>query len=208
MPKFPEPRVPRILADVELDPYVIPVGTELWRIYGRGGAHPRAWNTFRAYGPVKSMRFDHHMEPVGEQDRKILYGASRISICVAEFFQRDRTIDRYRGEPWLVGFTVTRDVKLLNLRDTWPTRAGASMAINSGIRARSRRWSRAIYEAYPDVEGLWYASSMYANQPAFAFYERAEQALSSIPIFHMSLSAPGLYAPLDGIARELGYRLL
>jgi hypothetical protein len=208
MPKFPEPPAPHLLADVEPDLYVVLARTELWRIYGRGGPHPRAWNTFRAYGPVKNMRFDHHAEPVEEQDRKVLYGASRIPICVAEFFQRDRTIDRYRGEPWLVGFTVTRDVTLLNLHGPWPTRAGASMAINSGIRARSRRWSRAIYEAYPDAEGLWYPSSMYANQPAFAFYERAEQALSTIPIFHMPLSAPGLYAPLDGVAREIGYRFL
>ena len=47
---------------------------------------------------------------------------------------------------------------------------------------------------------------MYANQPAFALYERAETALSQTPFFHMPLSAPGLYAPLDGIAREIGYR--
>jgi hypothetical protein len=36
---------------------------------------------------VKTMRFDHHEEPVREQDRSILYGASRIPICIAEFLQ-------------------------------------------------------------------------------------------------------------------------
>ena len=206
MPKLPDPPAPHVLAGIAPDPYILRAGTELWRVYARGGYHPRSWNTFRSYGPVETMRFDHHEEPVREQDRKILYGASRIPICIAEFFQVGRMIDRDRSEPWLVGFTVVRDVTLLNLCGTWPTRAGASMAINTGRRDRARQWSRAVYDAYPHVEGLWYPSSMYANQPAFAFYERAERSLAETPFFHMPLSAPGLYAALDGIAREIGYR--
>lgn len=208
MPKLPQPPPAHVLAGIAPDPYLIPAGTELWRIYARGGTYPRAWNVFRAYGPVMDMRFDHHEEPPQEQPRRILYGASRIPICVAGFFQRGRTIDRDRGEPWLVGFTATRDVMFLNLCGTWPTRAGASMALNTGRHDLARQWSRAIYDAYPHVEGLWYASSMYANQPAFALYERAEEALAQTPFFHMALSAPGLYAPLHGIAREIGYRFL
>ncbi len=208
MPKLPEPPPVGALALIAADPYILRAGTELWRIYARGGAYPRAWNKFRAYGPVEDMRFDHHEEPAREQERRILYGASRIPICVAEFFQRTRTIDRRWGEPWLVGFTVERDLTLLSLRGTWPTRAGASMAINSGRHDRARRWSRAIYDAYPLSKGLWYASSIYANQPAFALYERAERALSSTPFFHLPLSAPGLYAPLVRVARAIGYRFV
>lgn len=208
MPKLPEPPSRETLAAIVPDLHIAAAGSELWRIYARGGAHPRTWNTFRTYGPVKDMRFDHHEEPVREQERKVLYGATRIPICVAEFCQKGRTVDRYRGEPWLVGFTVMRDVTLLDLCGAWPTRAGASMAINSGLRGRSRRWSRAVYDAYPEIEGLWYSSSMYANQPAVVFYERAEHALAPTPFLHLPLSAPGLYAPLHGIAREIGYRFL
>jgi len=208
MPKLPEPPSAQVLAGIAPDPYIIRAGTELWRVYAQGGKHPRAWNAFRAYGPVKDMRFDHHEEPMRQQERGVLYAASRIAICVAEFFQQGRTIDRHRGEPWLVGFTVKRDVTALNLCGTWPTRAGASMAINTGRHDRTRRWSRALYDAYPDIEGLCYSSSMYANQRAFAFYERGEGALAPTPFFHMPLSAPGLSAPLDGIAREIGYRFL
>ena len=155
MPKLPEPPVPQVLAAIAPDPYIIHAGTELWRVYTRAGDHPRAWNTFRSYGPVKTMRFDHQEEPAREQERRVLYGASRIPICIAEFFQSGRMIDRVRGEPWLVGFTITRDVTLLNLGGTWPTRAGASMAINTGRHDRTRRWSRAVYDTYPDIEGLW-----------------------------------------------------
>ena len=39
-------------------------------------------------------------------------------------------------------------------------------------RPRARRWSQAIYAVYADAAGLWYASSMHANAPAVALYER------------------------------------
>jgi hypothetical protein len=204
MPKLPEP--PADLSSYPPDRYTISAGTELWRIYARGGAYPRAWNMFRAYVPVADMRFDHHEEPTRDQPRRILYGGSRIPVCVAEFFQKHSMIDRHRGEPWLVGFTLVRDVTVLNLCGIWPTRAGASMALTSGRRDRSRRWSRAIYAAYPDLEGLWYGSSMYGNHLAFALYERAENALAPVPYLHMPLAAPGLSALLSGIARQIGYR--
>jgi len=190
MPKLPEP--PADLGTCPPDRYTIAAGIELWRIYARGGAYPRAWNTFRSYGPVVDMRFDHHGEPAREQPRRILYGGSRIPVCVAEFLQKHAMIDRHRGDPWLVGFTLVRDVTVLNLCGTWSTRAGASMALTSGRRDRSRRWSRAIYAAYLDLEGLWYGSSMYGNHTAFALYERAENALAPAPFLHMPLSASGL----------------
>jgi len=206
--KFPEPPPLHVLAGIAVDPYVIATGTLLWRVYPHAGRHPRAWNACRSFGPVKTMRFDHHSDPAREQERRILYGASSIAICVAEFFQEDKTIDRFMVEPWLVGFTVKRDVTLLNLCGAWPTRAGASMEINSGQHGRARRWSRVIYDAYPNVEGLWYSSSMYKNEPAFAFYERVEPALELTTFYHEPLSHRGLLTPLNGVARELSWGLL
>lgn len=209
MPKFPEPPPPGGLA-ARVPPAVTVVakGTLLWRLYRRGGAHPAEWPEFRAFGPLKSMRFDHHEEPPRTQARRILYGAAAIATCVAEVFQDDRTVDRTRRAPWLVGFELTRAVRLLDLRGPWPTAAGASMALNSGQRARARRWSLRIYEDYPDVEGLWYASSMNANEPAFALYERAADALPAYPVFHRSLSDPGLDGPVAAIAQLLGHLVL
>jgi len=32
------------------------------------------------------------------------------------------------------------------------------MAIGTGPRPRAQRWSRAIYDAYPDLDGLYYLS--------------------------------------------------
>lgn len=95
MAKFPEPPPLHVLAGIAVDPYVIATGTLLWRVYPHAGRHPRAWNACRSFGPVKTMRFDHHSDPAREQERRILYGASSIAICVAEFFQEDKTIDRF-----------------------------------------------------------------------------------------------------------------
>lgn len=79
------------------------------------------------------------------------------------------------------------------------------MNINSGPRPRCRRWSRRIHEAYAQVEGLLYSSSMHANRPAVALYERAAHALSASPQIHMPLAHPGLVQGLEKIAGELGY---
>ncbi|MGH2355141.1 MAG: RES family NAD+ phosphorylase, partial [Chloroflexota bacterium] len=164
------------------------------------------WDTFRAYGPTDA-RFDHHQPPPGVQERRILYAAEHVRACLAEVFQRRRHIDTAFGEPWLVGFALAAPLRLLNLTGAWPTRAGASMAINSGPRPRARRWSRAIYETYPDAQGLYCGSSMYRNTPGVALFERAAGALPARPLFHRALADPLLLPALADAADELGYTL-
>jgi len=183
-------------------------GTELWRLYRRGGDHPSKWNEFRAFGPL-SFRFDHQTTPKREQPRAILYAATWGPICVAEVFQDTRTIDRFDRDPWLVSFRLQDDIELLDLTGLWPVRAKATMAIgSSGARSRTRHWSRNIYAAYPGIVGLWYASSMYGNQPMVALYERARRALPRVPSSHASLAAPALFTALQNTANELGYGLV
>ena len=187
------------------------VGTLLWRVYGRGGAHPLPWNGFRHFGPVAAMRFDHH-DPDEQgmaqtQARGILYGAWHGPTCLAEVFQATRTIERHTRDPWLVAFRTVTPIALLDLTGTWPTRAGASMALASGPRASARHWSRAVYEVYPAVQGLLYPSSMAANRSSFAFFERATPALPSEPAFHRALADPLLFPWLRVVAADFGYGL-
>lgn len=193
-----------------------PAGTRIWRIYSRGGGHPGDWNSFRDFGPLAAGRFDHHLPPPRRQDRGILYGAvgagrprgSAGFACVAEFFQDTRTIDPGRNEPWLVGFALARPVRLLDVTTAWITRAGGNQAISSGERSRARAWSRAIYERFPEVEGIYYVPSTYGPGRAVALYERAEIALPVRPLFHRALSDPGLRNFLRRAARNLDYDLL
>jgi RES domain len=204
MPKFPEPPARLTLAAITR---TLPAGTRLWRIYFTGGAHPATWDGFRFFGPTPS-RFDHHDPPPQVQQRGILYAAREPTTCVAEVFQATRVVDRTSSSPWLAGFDLEREVVLLDLTGLWSTETGASMAIHTGPRPRARRWSSAIYAAYATVEGFLYASSMHANRPAVALYERARPALPAAPVFHRALSDPALLRRLSAAAGRLGYRIV
>ena len=127
--------------------------------------------------------------------------------CIAEVFQETRAIDPFTDAPRLAEFAFASRLRLLDMSGPWITRAGGSMAINSGLRAKARHWSRAIYEAFPDIHGLCYASSMHANQPCYAFYDRAKDSLEAVPLLDAQLSHPELATLLDDAARTLGYAL-
>lgn len=188
--------------------HVLPAGAELWRIYFRAGPHPSRWNGFRSFGPT-GARFDHQPPPAKRhRTRAILYASDSGPTSLAEVFQQTRVIDRFADSPALAAFTLRRDLQLLDLTGAWPTRAGASMVINSGSRVKARAWSRAIYAAYPDVAGLRYASSMNANQPAFALYERARSAVPTTAVLDLPLNTPALAAPLAAAAVRFGYAVV
>jgi hypothetical protein len=205
MPKFPEPPAGGLTLPAITK--TIPAGAITWRIYFAGGSHPSTWNGFRFFGPLHA-RFDHHVPPPDLQTRGILYAADGATTCLAEVFQATRVVDRSTRSPWLVAFRLARDVELLDLTGVWPTKAGASMAINTGPRPRARRWSAAIYAAYAHVDGLFYASSMHANRPAFALYERAQSTMPATPVFHRPLADPSLLNRLAAAATRLGYGIV
>jgi len=209
MTKFPEPPSPSALASLGPAIHILPAGAKVWRIFCLGGAHPTSWNQFRAWGPTDA-RFDHHLPPASLQPREILYGAigEKAGVTVvAEVFQETRELDRARKAPCLAAFETTADLALLDLAGPWPTRAGASTAIASGRRDRARRWSQAIYAAFPTVDGLLYGSSMNANQPCVALYERSLRAIPRSPAFNRMLTDPTLLTTLKNACADLNYFL-
>jgi hypothetical protein len=215
MVKLPEPPDPAWLcANIAAELQQVPARTRLWRIYFRAGNHPTLWNSFRYWGPT-GARFDHHLpDAEGQgclQARGVLYaaGGQRGGLtCLAEVFQRSRLINPIRNEPWIVAFATAHDLTLLDLTGLWPTRAGASTALASGPRPRARAWSRAIYAAYPEIDGLLYPSSMAGHAPAILLYERAATSIPPRPELHRALSDPALATVLTNAARDLNYRLL
>ena len=195
--KFPEPPPVDRLRALGSDTATLPPDTALARVFFRGGEHPGTWDAFRFWGPSQS-RFDQHLldasgaPTIGR--RGILYaagagGSGALSVCLAEVFQETRIVDVSDRAPWFVVFRTVRALDLLDLRGLWPTRAGAS-AISSGAKARARRWSRAIYDVYTEIDGILYPSSMGGGADAFALFERARSALPPAPRFHRALADP------------------
>lgn len=134
-----------------------------------------------------------------------MYLALDGPTTLAEAFQDGRVIDPWEHEPWLVGFATKNSLRLLDLTGPWPTQAGASMAINTGRRDRARRWSQAIFDAYPDAEGLWHPSSMDANNPCVALYQRGRPAIPANPRFHEALGDPTLAVVVHNAAARFNY---
>lgn len=165
----------------------------------------------RAFGPT-TARFDHQLPDAAgqpwEQDRAIQYLALDGITPLAEVFQDTRVIDRIARSPWLVSYALADDLDLLDLAGSYPTRAGASMLINCGSRLRARNWSRAFYEAYPQIQGLYYASCMHRNSPSLALYERGAGAIPAHPAFHRALADKALRMTLRNAAAQINYLLL
>ena len=199
----PPPRLCRF-APRDDEVFVLTAGVTVWRLYCRE-PHNTTWSTFREHGPVDSARFDHHHRAAPR--RSILYAADSSVTCLAEVFQDTRVIDAFHDTPFLAQFAFRTNLRLLDVAGPWITRARGSMAINSGTRGTARDWSRSIYNAFPNIHGLHYASSTHANESCYAFYDRAAPFLPSHPDFDQPLGDPELEPLLNSAVYTLGYDL-
>jgi hypothetical protein len=208
--KFPEPPGVAALRNIAPRTIALAADTPLARIYFAAGPHPSRWHQFRGFGP-SAARWDHHLPDARhaptEQSRAVLYCAPDVDTCVAEVFQSTRRIDRIRNAPGLVVFALREAVTLLDLRGVFATTIGASTAIHSGPRARARAWARELYDAYPDIHGLYCGSSMNGHAPAIVLNDRAQGAMPGRPQLHRSLNDDMLVEVLQRVALRLSYGL-
>src|ERR1019366_7548879 len=171
MAKYPNSPGSAVLAEITPSVATLPAGSTLARVYYTSSAHPVAWNELGSYGPL-SFRCDHHLPTAAgepqERARAVYYAAANAVTCLAEVFQATRRIDRVYQAPWLVVFNTVRPLSLLDLTGDFATRMGASIAIHSGSRVRARGWTRDLYAAFADAEGVRYASALHTGAPAFA----------------------------------------
>jgi hypothetical protein len=64
-----------------------------------------------------------------------------------------------------------------------------------------------LYEAYPELQGLYYGSSMNGHAPAVVLNERAQRAIPERPQLHRALNDDLLVETLQQIALHLSYGL-
>jgi hypothetical protein len=188
-------------------------GTRLVRVFAAGGRHQQRWNTFRTTGPLAHARFDPQPPRpgggAGQSEEGVLYFGLSVRTSVAEVYQQTSIVDRTTRRPHLVVFQPRRTLRLLDLTGLWPTRAGASQEISSGPKDVTQAWARAIRAAYPDLDGLWYRSSMDSGDPAVCLWDPpASDALPASPDALLPLDYPGLDLPLSRICEALNYTLM
>lgn len=182
----------------------------VWRVHACSGENVLPWNYPRTWGPV--LRFDHQPRPLGiHPEHGIWYGAAEPRGSLAEVFQETRLIDRFHGSPYLTAARFTRKVRLLDVggigRGAWLTRAGAQYALDSAPHRIAQEWSRAIHQAYEEIDGIAYRGR-FAGGPCVALFERGADALPERPELSLPLSHPGLHAGIATAAIELGYTVL
>jgi hypothetical protein len=216
MSRLPQPPAPAALKKLlrpHEDVVAVHSGTRLVRVFAAGGRHLQRWNTFRTTGPLPHARFDPHPPQAGGEagraDVGVLYFALSARTSIAEVYQQTSIVDRSTRRPHLVVFQPRRTLRLLDLAGLWPTRAGASQEISAGHKDVTQAWARAIHAAFPDLDGLWYRSSMDSGDPAVCLWEPpAVDALPASPDVLLPLDHPGLDLPLSRICEALNYTLL
>ena len=217
MARLPQPPAPAVLQAMlrrTEDVIAVPAGSRLARVFTSGGNHPQQWDTFRYAGPLPHARFDPHTPdtqggPTITREHGVLYFSLSVRTCIAEVFQATSTVDRKTRSPQLVLFRPRRTLRLLDLSGLWATRAGASQAISDGPKERTRAWARSIRAAYPELDGLWYRSSMDAGNPSLCLWDPpSATALPESPDVLLPLDHPGLDLPLGRVCKELSYTLL
>lgn len=178
----------------------------LWRISATTGVHSLPWNVLRDFGPLGHARWDPHHAPQGPQpDRGVMYAATDVTTVVAEVYQKYGVIDPVTGDPHLYGFTPTRPLRLLDLTGDWLIRNGAAASLTSTpYRSRTRAWSAAILDTWPDLDGLW-APSTLNNKPVIVLYAPSRTAFPPAPQYARPLTHPDALAAVRHAARTIGY---
>lgn len=204
MAKLPEPD-PQRLAGTPAE--YAEIDDVLWRLHSpHHPGHPMRWDETRSYGPLTTARFDPWLPPPKEHTPEgVAYFGMDVPTCLAEVFQDTRHVNTSRRGLQLTAFVPTRPLRLLDLRDSWPIRIGASHLINSGPRRRCREWAHALRIAYPRADGLVHLGM--AGRDCVTLYTPPGGRIPDVPEFSRPLSDPALASRIADACSQIGYAL-
>lgn len=188
------------------------------RIYRRSGEHATTWDAFRGYGPLSTMRFDHHPRPLRQHPTRAVHYAATghvdsgwdpLAVSVLEVFSETGVVRSSTGTHWVGIWRPIRPLRLLDLSGSdWLTRHQGTAALMSGPRGVGRRWSAAIWNAYSEIDGITWHSSALPPGRCLMLFERAREALPERPALNVPLGHPGLMPSLARICEDYGLTLL
>jgi RES domain len=206
----PKPKAPRTPPErLSREPHDIAdyTGT-LWRIHRTEGEHLLPWNKLRTNGPLPSMRWDPQPgpEPISRAEG-VLYAAADVATSLAEIYQTTRVIDTRAGAPTLTAWQPQRRLRLLDMSGTWLLRNTASAALLAAPRSICRRWARAIYTTWPELDGLYVPSTM-TGRPNIVLWTAAADSIPTMPSFSRPLAHPLVWSITHAAAAEIGSHIL
>jgi hypothetical protein len=137
----------------------------------------------------------------------VLYAAADLATSLAEVYQTTRVIDTRAGTPTLTAWHPRRPLHLLDLSTTWLLRNSASTALLAAPRSVCRRWARAIYTTWPDLDGLYVPSTM-TWRPNIVLWTAAADSIPMMPAFSRPLAHPLVWSITQAAAGEIGYTIL
>jgi hypothetical protein len=180
----------------------------LWRVHRTEGEHVLPWNTLRTFGPLPSMRWDPHPGPQPMSGAEgVLYAAVDVATSLAEVHQTTRVIDTRAGAATLIAWLPRRRLRLLDLSGTWLLRNTASAALLATPRSTCRRWARAIYTTWPELDGLYVPSTL-TGRPNVVLWNAAADSIPAMPSFSRPLAHPLVWSIARAAAAEIGYYIL
>jgi RES domain len=180
----------------------------LWRVHCTEGEHVLPWNTLRTFGPLPSMRWDPHPGPQPMSGAEgVLYAAVDVATSLAEVHQTTRVIDTRAGAATLIAWLPRRRLRLLDLSGTWLLRNTASAALLATPRSTCRRWARAIYTTWPELDGLYVPSTL-TGRPNVVLWNAAADSIPAMPSFSRPLAHPLVWSIARAAAAEIGYYIL
>ena len=132
-------------------------------------------------------------------------GTLKVEHARTRIGEATRLIDTISFGPQLTVWQPIRALRLLDLTGTWALRNQAAHALDAAPRSVGRAWARTIAATWPDLDGLWVASTMTGEANA-VLWSPAADALPGAPEFSRPLADPTLYAIIARIAAtELAY---
>ena len=162
------------------------------------------WRIHKAiYGPIHynrksqtntTFRFDAAGDEFG-----VLYASPSFAACMTEAVVRGHFQGNSR--PWMIdehelasrcitslGTELARPLKLADLTKPHVHLGMDNRVFSVGDYRGPNLWSTAIYQAFPDIDGIYF-TSRYANEPSVAIFDRASLIAREAPIpllrFHM-----------------------
>jgi hypothetical protein len=132
------------------------------------------------FGTTGENRFDDPLGPLGTFG--VLYVAEDLYGAFAETFGDFPAVTE--GALTASGYSTIdfkRSLRLADLRGKGLLRLGADMRLCAGEHKDAQLWARAIWSHEAAVDGLCYPARHDPSRAALAIYDRARDALTSVP---------------------------